>query len=308
MSGPDTPFRCAAAARDRLDPIVGTAPPARQWLLLEHPGPWPVDAVAGSGIAPDVLAELTATARRTGTRVLLVRRPGRTPSPDRRRWILVGLDRATVAGTWAVDVDLRAAVRALLASPAPVTEPVEPILLVCAHGVHDVCCAVRGRPVAAALADRWPNEVWECSHVGGCRFAPNLVLLPDGFYYGDLDPESALATVEAHRTGTVATPYLRGTARYPPAAQAAVAAAYARFGPLGPDAVRVTSYDHSPPLGDELSLSLVTLAVPGVTGLVQVDVAGVRRTEAQLTCRAERVTPATDYRIADLRVVEVAPP
>ena len=67
-----------------------------------------------------------------------------------------------------------------------------PILLVCTHGVHDTCCALRGRPVAAALAARWPGQVWECSHVGGDRFAPNVVVLPDGFYYGNLDPETAV--------------------------------------------------------------------------------------------------------------------
>jgi len=26
----------------------------------------------------------------------------------------------------------------------------QPLYLVCTHGTHDVCCAVRGRPVAAA--------------------------------------------------------------------------------------------------------------------------------------------------------------
>ena len=54
--------------------------------------------------------------------------------------------------------------------PSPALEP-EPMLLVCTHGVHDTCCAVRGRPVAAALARRWPEATWECSHVGGDRFA-----------------------------------------------------------------------------------------------------------------------------------------
>ena len=58
--------------------------------------------------------------------------------------------------------------------------------------------------MAAALAEHWPEAVWECSHVGGDRFAANVVVLPDGFYYGQLDPESAVATVRSHLTGAVA--------------------------------------------------------------------------------------------------------
>ena len=85
----------------------GSAPPARRWLLLEHPGPWRVDAVAGSGIDPDVLDTLAAGAARSGTRILLVRRPGRGTQPEPRRWQLVSVDGDTVSGPWRADRDLR---------------------------------------------------------------------------------------------------------------------------------------------------------------------------------------------------------
>ncbi|WP_218926810.1 sucrase ferredoxin, partial [Priestia megaterium] len=71
-----------------------------------------------------------------------------------------------------------------------------PVILVCAHGRHDPCCAVRGLPVGRALGERWPEQVWECSHIGGDRFAANVVVAPDGVYYGGLDAKSAVATVE----------------------------------------------------------------------------------------------------------------
>jgi len=63
-------FRCAAAARTRFDPLVGSAPQARGWLLLEHPGPWPIDAVPGSGIDPGMLSALTGRAVESATRIL----------------------------------------------------------------------------------------------------------------------------------------------------------------------------------------------------------------------------------------------
>ncbi len=293
-------LRCSDAARARFDPLIGTAPPARRWLLLEHLGPWRIDAVAGSGIEPVVLAALTDAAQRSGTRILLVRRPGRSERQAERHWILASLDGATVRGRWAVDQDLLTAAAAMGSAPPLRQDASTPIILVCAHGVHDVCCAVRGRPVAAALAQRWPEAVWECSHVGGDRFAPNVVLLPDGYYYGDLDPESAVRTVAQHLAGTVGTQFLRGMARYPPPAQAAVATAYERFGPLPPHAIRVTALQHRPPGADHASHTTVELVVPGVAAPLRLEVLGRRRAEAQLTCRAARETPATEYQVRDL--------
>ena len=311
MSQPDPAFRCADAARIRADPLAGSAPQARRWLLLEHPGPWRIDAIAGSGIDPGVLSTL---AKRAGaaTRILLIRRPGRIDRRAARRWILTGLDRATVTGGWQDDQDLLAAADALItASPAPL-EPPEPLILVCAHGVHDVCCALRGRPVALELASRWPEQVWECSHIGGDRFAPNVVLLPDGFYYGNLDPVSARDTVEAHLAGTVLPDRLRGMARYLPPVQAAAIAAYERYGPLSPSDVIVRATEHIGPHHGHGSETIVDLVIEPQQRMVRVQILSVRRPDAQLTCRAARETPATEYQIIDfspkLRASEIARP
>jgi (2Fe-2S) ferredoxin len=293
VNRPKPAFRCADAARERADPLAGSAPPAHRWLLLEHPGPWRIDAVAGAGIDPDVLSRLTHTGG-SATRILLVRRPGRIDRLAPRRWILAGLDSPTVTGTWREDKDLLIAADALINTSAPVMphpEPLipNPMILVCTHGVHDVCCALRGRPVASAL----------CSHVGGDRFAPNLAVLPDGFYYGNVDPESALATVEAYLDGTVIADGLRGMARFLPPVQAAVIAAYQRFGPLGPADVTVHSTEHIGPHHGHGSETFVDLVIEPLQRMVRVQVLSIRRTDAQLTCRAVRETPATEYQIID---------
>ena len=51
----------------------------------------------------------------------------------------------------------------------------DPLYLVCTHGKRNVCCARLGGPLAQALAARHPGQVWETTHVGGHRFAANLV-------------------------------------------------------------------------------------------------------------------------------------
>ena len=298
MSSPDSAFRCADAARVRADPLAGTAPPTSRWLLLEHPGPWRIDAIPGAGIDPDILSALLQRAG-SDTRVLLVRRPGRIDRQARRSWILAGLDMDTVTGPWRNDDDLLGAADALTRASRG-AGPSQPVILVCTHGVHDVCCALRGRPVASALASRWPELVWECSHIGGDRFAPNVVVLPDGFYYGNLDPDSALGTIEAHLAGTVLPDRLRGMARFVPPVQAAVIAAHHHFGPLGPADVSVPATQHIGPHDGHGSETFVDLVIEPQQRLVRVHVLSVRRPEAQLTCRALRETPATEYQIIDV--------
>jgi hypothetical protein len=296
VSEPDSAFRCADAARARADPLAGSAPPARRWLLLEHPGPWKIDAIAGSGIDSNVLSTLVEKAG-SATRILLIRRPGRIDRRAPRRWILAGLNSATSTGPWRDDHDLLDAADAMIATLSRPIEPPQPVILVCTHGIHDVCCALRGRPVASALASRWPELVWECTHIGGDRFAPNVVLLPDGFYYGNLDPDRAIATVEAHLAGTVLTDRLRGMAGFSPPVQAAVIAAYERYGPLGPPDVTVRATEHFGPHHGHGSETIVDLVIEPQQRMVRVQVLSVRRPDAQLTCRATRETPATEYRI-----------
>ena len=296
MSEPQPAFRCANAARLRADPAAGSAPQADRWLLLEHPGPWPVEAVDGAGIDRGVLGGLQQAAGRAAARILLVRRPGRIDRMAARRWMVTGHNLEWVAGPWTEDRDLRAAADALLADPTPAGDLSEPTILVCTHGVHDACCAIRGRPVAAALAAEWPGQVWECSHVGGDRFAPNVVVLPDGFYYGNLDAESAVHTVRQHLAGAVEAGPLRGVARFPPPVQASVVAAYDRLGPLAPNAVVVESVTQVGPHHNHGSETTVELSVAAL-GRVRVEVLAVRRPAARLTCRANRDTPATEYRI-----------
>jgi hypothetical protein len=288
-------FGCTDRARLRDDPLIGTAPHAHGWLLIEHHGPWGVEALAESGIDHDVLTALSMAARRARWRILLIRRPGRQVDSGSRIWIAIGSTQ-TIRGHWQVSADLLDAVAVVpsltgATEPVAAPEPTEPILLVCAHGTHDTCCAVRGRPVGGALAARWPAGVWECSHLGGDRFAANVIVLPDAAYYGNLDPDSAVDVVASHLDGRIRVDRLRGLARFPPIAQVAVAEAHRRVGPLAATAITAGPAE---PL--EPHRWRVPVQAPGSRWLAVV--VAERRDPAVLTCRAAAATPATAYRVA----------
>lgn len=216
----DEPLRCAAASLRRAEPLAGTAANARVFLAVEHPGPWGVDALRDARMAPgeeiwrDRLREACAAAR---VRPLLIRRPagsGAAPSGGIRVYAAFADAHApwletAVQDSWAevaaLDVAALGAGRSVGLTPSD-----ELVALVCTHGRHDVCCAERGRPVATALARSHPEETWEVSHVGGDRYAANLVLLPHGLYHGRVGESSASQVVERARQGLLTRELLRG--------------------------------------------------------------------------------------------------
>lgn len=294
--------RCADAARERGDPLAATAVSAQHWLLIEHPGPWAYDAFSGAGIASEVCERIVAAVRATRTRLLMVRRHGRSIPSATRSWAVVDSRSGGVQwGRWQTDRELLAAVDLLTSDDGPgrgaAGPPAAPLLLVCVHGRHDTCCAVRGRPLAAALSARWPENTWECSHVGGDRFAPNLVVLPDGAYYGNLDADVAVGVVGAHLGGVVSSSHLRGFAHQAPVVQAAVVATHERFGPAG---VRDAVCLRIQPMGEDAWR--VHLGGNGpLPPTVEATVTRRRRVAALLTCHALQPSGAWTYDVEDLQ-------
>lgn len=209
------------AALRRGDPMPGTAAPAAGYLLLEQPGGWGRHALTGSQLDPEVGRALSARAIGLGLRVLLTRRPGRHDPPSRRRWAVVSSRTGREVAWWG-EVGTDEELLTLPLDGSVGTPSYEPFFLVCTHGRHDTCCAVEGRPVAAALDRVRPGAVWECSHVGGDRFAANVLAMPHGLYYGRVRPQDAEDLAAAHDRGEVLPHLLRGQSTAPPAAQAAI--------------------------------------------------------------------------------------
>jgi len=233
--------RCADLAGAAGDPMEATAPPAERWLLVEHCGPWGRHAITESRLHPVAATGLAKWTQTHRSRVALIRRPGSSPQArPPRRWFLVDCrpGREAVRFGWFTE---EPALLDILAEQAPGTPFTEPIYLVCTHGRHDTCCAVNGRPVAAALAERFPERTWECTHVGGDRFAANLVLLPHGLYYGQTTPRLALDLVGRYARGEVYPALLRGRSSLAPAAQAAQHHVRLARGETGVDALPVLS-------------------------------------------------------------------
>ena len=220
-----TVARCSVRSALLDEPMQGTASRVRRYLLIEDPGPWGVEALRDSRLPDGLKRELRRRSRFTGVRVLLIRRFG-GPRVVRQPQVYVVDTAAPPTAVGGQLTDVRDVLDPSFWSTTPGPHPdldqhSGSLLLVCTHGRHDPCCAERGRPVARALSQAYPEQTWECSHMGGDRFAGNLLCLPDGIAYGRVAPEDAATIAREYLDRRLDLAHLRGRGRYPFAVQAA---------------------------------------------------------------------------------------
>jgi hypothetical protein len=213
------PF-CSETSRTVAEPLSATASRVDHWILVEYRGLWGHDALASSGLPDSVKRHLRERARaRPLTKLLFVRRTERRH--HRGLAVYWGSSPERGARMYGAEVlrydDL---LRLDLASPGEAIE--HPLVLVCTHGKHDRCCARHGRPLYAALREGLEEAwVWQASHVGGDRFAGNVVVLPEGLYFGRVAPADAWPVLEDYLARRVRLEHYRGRCCYAFAVQAA---------------------------------------------------------------------------------------
>jgi hypothetical protein len=232
----EAPMRCSALAEELNEPMIGTVDQRTRWLLVEDRSAWGHDAVA------DVLgAELAATLKARGVRALLIRRREGDPAADAvRRAILVDTATGEMA-VRAIDELADLALEEITDVPLATfgARMTDPIFLVCTNGKRDACCALRGRMLTAALAADHGERTWECTHLGGHRFAAHLVCLPDGIVYGRVTAADGPRLANAYLERRLEPTHLRGRSAWPAPAQVAERALRLRLGLDGLDDVKL---------------------------------------------------------------------
>ncbi|MFC4531810.1 sucrase ferredoxin [Sphaerisporangium dianthi] len=238
--GCDHPAGCHTG---EVPTLASATTKARFWLLIEHAGPW-ASELADCEL-PEPVHALIRRAAGLGVRAQLVRRPLQrraTPTPLR---LMVADTTAEVP--WLAegffddpsDLDLGSLVRGVVPESCILVK--EPVFLVCTHARRNACCARIGLPIARVLGESQPGRVWETTHVGGDRYAANLVCLPHGLYYGSMSQAAAIAAANAYRHGEIVLDRFRGRAGIPEPSQAAEHFVRAHTGELSVGGVAVES-------------------------------------------------------------------
>lgn len=206
---------CSVASLAVNEPLAGTAiESVDRWLLLEVTDTWAPKVLQTEAFSDAVRERLTDWSDTPGSRLQLIRRPGRTG----KRPLLMVVSSAGTASR--VELDRHEDILDLDLEALP-TGRAAPTYLVCVHGRRDRCCAQHGSAAYRALKSAGV-EVWQTSHLGGHRFAACVLFLPEGLMYGRLRAEHASELVTANRSGQVGDlELLRGRCEHDRPTQAA---------------------------------------------------------------------------------------
>jgi len=321
--------RCSEVSRLVGDQLVGSAA-ARDHIFVEAPQPWPADWRRAPGYPDSLRRTLHRLTDRPGGNVkdhLILPDPAWS-SPGLVRFMAYRLPGGPAARLvrheYLAPADLIGAIAEAVLGGAGDLRPFAPYrsepgevrdIFVCTHGSRDLCCSRFGIPIYQALRKRAEQSggrlrVWRTSHIGGHRFAPTLIEMPVGRYWGHLDrPMIDELADRATPPANLAAAY-RGRALLPPLAQPVERALFLSHGWAWDDvAIEATidvaghTYDAGRQPATPVDRAVVTLAYPDP----------VRHVPAQVTAVvvADGTTPTAGcgssistvprYRIATLR-------
>ncbi|MGQ7274026.1 sucrase ferredoxin [Marinobacter sp. V034] len=219
---------CAVESEKVGDPLAGTGAHAQRNLLISWPsGKWLRSLRRAKDMAPDVIDGIEAVVE-SGRRVNLIHREQQSPEQHRVFLIPENLQLDLTRN------ELPAFLKALNTSasiepwlPIPMSAP---LVLCCTHGKKDKCCARFGYATFKSLEhavnlNGYRFDVWQSSHLGGCRLATSAIVFPANRKYGRIAPDDILPFLEAESHDCPYLPCYRGNPELKPVEQCAEIAA-----------------------------------------------------------------------------------
>jgi hypothetical protein len=210
---------CADYSRQIGEPLIGTISQAHYYFALETREAFGTKALPESTINPLVFEHL---ARFQPGNTILIRQPGHRPASQGFAFFAANtLTQRIYELTLQQPEDLlNISLDALLAGSLTAPRP-HPLYFICTNGRRDVCCARYGSAFYEALSALEGDAVWQCSHIGGHRFAATGLVFPIGAAYGMLDPQDALTLAQHAKNNTLWPEKLRGRLQFAEPEQAA---------------------------------------------------------------------------------------
>jgi hypothetical protein len=219
-------FYCAALSTEVKEQVLGTASTGENWLLLEYREGWGVEPFKESDLPRHVKQHLSRSLKSVPKSRFLFIKQDRQTTHRLTLFVVRSLEVGSTVVKYEfnnyeelIDLDLTAA---LSGKSTGATQWNNPIFLICTHGRRDKCCAKFGFPIYKVTRDFANDDsVWQSSHVGGDRFAANMICFPDGLFYGHVTEETAPLIVSDYRKQKLFLEKLRGRTCYARPIQAA---------------------------------------------------------------------------------------
>jgi len=205
---------CKESSSNSGEHLYGTVPKIEHWFLLEYNDHWAKDFLDGSTISNEVKEEINGLLQSLpNSRLQFIKRNDKNDShlcfyyisptefePKIYKFLLndhediLKLDLAGLIENGDIE--------------GSATD--EKLAIICTHGSYDSCCGKYGVQVYNELKESKELTVWMTTHVGSHRFSANMVMLPEGIYYGRVDTDNVWEIVKAHNKEEIFLDCFRG--------------------------------------------------------------------------------------------------
>jgi hypothetical protein len=302
-------FYCSELSRHAAEKSYGTASIGAVWLLIEYPHAWGPHALRDSALSPAVKGHLNRLLKTIPrSRLLFIKQ-----EPGRKERLAFFVVRSRESDPFIVkfeldqherllEIDVASAAAGNASAGGLVTRD-ESLFLVCTHGKRDKCCAKFGYAVYKAARDSVRvdagADVWQSSHVGGDRFAANLICFPHGLFYAHVTEEGVRAIMDEYRQRRLVLFEYRGRACYSFPVQAAEFFVRRETGLLGLDELRYLNQER---LGETLWCVRFTTNAGGVVHQARV-ASTFSEFQNFITCQSTEEKSITQYQLEDYRVL-----
>jgi hypothetical protein len=218
---------CADLSLEVGMPMIGTAPVVDAWFLLEYDGPWTAKATSDNNLPQPVQDWLAGAVEMAGRgRLQFIKQKQTASRPGFAFFVALAREINPLLYEFhfeSYDHLLSLDLSGLLAGESGVRQNprTEPLYLVCTNGKRDRCCSRLGLTLYKALDERLGADAWQCTHLGGHRFAPTMVTFPGGTCYGRLTPADLAPLVTTQSQDELLLTHLRGRSCYEQVVQAA---------------------------------------------------------------------------------------
>ncbi len=241
---------CTDLCHQRGEPLAGTGDAPLRALLLAWPrGKWRAPRWESADMPP-ALSAVIHEASQAGLYVGLVDKVeagGKLPT--------LHAQPENVFADFDDEADLVAAIRNYINGIMfEGTQDMRPMIVCCTDSRRDACCARYGFSTYKALvaaADPTRFNIVQCTHIGGCRFAASLVVMPQRQRYGRMTAEHARAFLAALDRGGIYLPTYKGRSDRSEPAQVAELAALKWAAEQGHDLPEISVHGAIPDHVDE---------------------------------------------------------
>ena len=199
---------CSMLSIDAQEPMIAsTLEHIHHWVLVEQPKAWPArPSIEDLDVTQLQRTMIVQALKKEGTRLQWIRNSSSTSNriflcTDNRLYVVNNQTQVLI--------------------PEQMTPYDLSLVLVCTHGSRDRCCGKLGGAIYAKAHKKSPEQVWQASHLGGHRFAPTLLVLPQGMMYGRIEKDDIPAMLSHPSHTPFSCDRLRGVPKWPKEVQTA---------------------------------------------------------------------------------------